>query len=209
MEWVEWIEWIQHTLTTADRLWLLLGGLLLVLLSGKRMRRRQMRKMPARDNIPGYALLYADQKQEGRGTEDFGKLLYSEKYDLQGKPDYVFCSRILGKLVPVELKSGSIGEDPLPHRGDYLQLAAYFLILEDVYGKRPAYGRLVYRDYMFEIRNTRKVRKDVFRTMKEMEDMLRCGVGKPKNSFSHCRPCICSGTVCQFSETKIEGETEE
>lgn len=183
--------------------------LLLLLLPAKLLLRRQMRKLPARDDIPGYALLYADQKREGKGTEDFGKLLYSERYDLQGKPDYVFRSRFLGRIVPVELKSGSIGEADLPHEGDYLQLAAYFLILEDVYGKRPTFGRLVYRDYMFEIRNTRKVRKDVFRTMREMQDMLRYGVGKPKNSFAHCRPCICNGTVCQFSETKIEGETEE
>ncbi len=190
--------------------WAILGicFLLLFLLLGKTVPHRQIRKLPARDDITGYALLYADQKQEGRGTEDFGKLLYSERYDLQGKPDYVFRSRLLGKIVPVELKSGSIGEEALPHYGDYLQLAAYFLILEDVYGKRPAYGRLVYQDYMFEIRNTRKVRKDVFRTMKEMQEMLRCGVGKPNNSFAHCRPCICNGTVCQFSETEIEGDEE-
>lgn len=206
---LEWVEWIKHTLTTADWLFLCIFCLLLLLLPAKLLPRRQMRKLPARDDIPGYALLYADQKQEGKGTEDFGKLLYSERYDLQGKPDYVFRSRFLGKIVPVELKSGSIGEEDLPHEGDYLQLAAYFLILEDVYGKRPAFGRLVYRDYMFEIRNTRKVRKDVFRTMREMQEMLRYGVGKPKNSFAHCRPCICNGTVCQFSEAEIEGETEE
>ena len=182
--------------------------LLLFSLLRKKVVRRQMRKLPAREDVAGYALLYADQKREGRGTEDFGRLLYSERYDLQGKPDYVFRSRILGRIVPVELKSGSIGEAEEPHYGDYLQLAAYFLILEDVYGKRPAFGRLVYRDYMFEIQNTRRVRKDVFRTMKEMQEMLRCGVGKPNNSFAHCRPCICNGTVCQFSGTEIEGDEE-
>lgn len=212
MEWVEGLEgleWLQARLTTADMLYLALGGLLLLVLLGKRLRHRRLRKMPARDDMPGYALLYADQKREGRGTEDFGKLLYSEKYDIQGKPDYVFCSRILGRIVPMELKSGSIGEAPCPHEGDYLQLAAYFLILEDVYGKRPAFGRLVYQDYMFEIRNTRRVRRDVIRTLREMEKMLHSGVGQPKNSFSHCRPCICNGTVCAFSGVKREGELEE
>ena len=143
-------DFLKNGLTAAD--WLVIGValLLLLLLLCKAAGHRQFRKLPARDTVVGYALLYADQKREGKGTEDFGKLLYSERYDLQGKPDYIFRSRFLGRLVPVELKSGSIGEDELPHYGDYLQLAAYFLILEDVYKKRPAFGRLVYQDYMFE-----------------------------------------------------------
>lgn len=199
-------DFLKNNLTAADWIVIGVGLLLLALLLCKAAGHRQFRKLPARDTVAGYALLYADQKQEGKGTEDFGKLLYSERYDLQGKPDYVFRSRFLGRLVPVELKSGSIGEEDLPHYGDYLQLAAYFLILEDVYKKRPAFGRLVYQDYMFEIRNTRKVRRDVFRTMKEMQEMLRYGVGKPNCSFAHCRPCICNGTVCEFSEAKQEGE---
>ena len=186
--------------------WLLLGivALLAVLLLLKHAR-PALRKMTARDDIPGYALLYADQKHGRGATEDFGKLLYSAKYDLQGKPDYVFSSRLFRKIVPVELKSGSIGEAEEPHHGDYLQLAAYFLILEDVYGKKPAFGRLVYRDYMFEIKNTAKIRREVLTTVKDMRQMLIDGIAEPKPSFAHCRPCVCNGTVCRFSETEIEG----
>ena len=124
-----------------------------------------------------------------------------------------FCiprnSRLLGRIVPVELKSGCIGEAEEPHHGDFLQLAAYFLILEDVYGKRPAYGRLVYRDYMFEIKNTARVRREVLKTVQEMRQMLRDGIAEPKPSFAHCRPCVCNGTVCQFSETEIEGVNDD
>ena len=163
-----------------------------------------IQKLTARDDIRGYALIYADQKQGGKGETDFGKLLYSAKYELQGKPDYVFQSPIGKKIVPVELKSGSIGEEKLPHHGDFLQLCTYFLILEDVYGQKPPFGRIVYRDYMFEIKNTAKVRNEVLQTVKEMREMLQYGVGKAKPSFAHCRPCICNGTVCQFSETEIE-----
>ena len=136
---------------------LLCVAVLLVVLLCIRHGRPALKKLTARDDIPGYALLYADRKQDK--NEDFGRLLYSAKYDLQGRPDYVFCSRLLRRIVPVELKSGCIGEAEEPHHGDFLQLAAYFLILEDVYGKRPAYGRLVYRDYMFEIKNTARVRR--------------------------------------------------
>lgn len=190
--------------------WVILGiaFLLLVLLLVKNAK-PTMRKLTARDDVRGYALIYADQKQSKKREEDFGKLLYSAKYELQGKPDYVFQSPILKKIVPVELKSGAIGEADSPHHGDLLQLGAYFLILEDVYGQKPPFGRLVYQDYMFEIKNTAKLRNEVLGTMKEMREMLQYGVGKAKPSFATCRPCVCNGTVCQFSETEIvKGEAE-
>ena len=163
---------------------LLCVAVLLVVLLCIRHGRPALKKLTARDDIPGYALL-------------------------QGRPDYVFCSRLLRRIVPVELKSGCIGEAEEPHHGDFLQLAAYFLILEDVYGKRPAYGRLVYRDYMFEIKNTARVRREVLKTVQEMRQMLRDGIAEPKPSFAHCRPCVCNGTVCQFSETEIEGVNDD
>ncbi|MBQ7084015.1 MAG: hypothetical protein IJM95_02065, partial [Anaerotignum sp.] len=74
-----------------------------------------IQKLTARDDVRGYSLIYADQKQGKRHEEDFGKLLYSAKYELQGKPDYVFQSPFLKKIVPVELKSGEIDEEDMPH----------------------------------------------------------------------------------------------
>lgn len=198
----EWFDQMGSRLTPADGIIVVVICLLAALLFFKNAKPK-LQKLTARDDIRGYTLIYADQKKGGKGQEDFGKLLYSAKYELQGKPDYVFQSPIRRQIVPVELKSGSIGEDELPHHGDYLQLCAYFLLLEDVYGQKPPFGRLVYRDYMFEIKNTRKVRNEVLQTMKEMREMLEYGYGKANPSFSHCRPCICNGTVCEFSETEI------
>ena len=183
--------------------------LLLLLLLVKKGK-PNVQKLTARDDVRGYALIYADQKQGKRHEEDFGKLLYSAKYELQGKPDYVFQSPILKKIVPVELKSGEIDEEDMPHHGDLLQLGAYFLILEDVYGQKPPFGRIVYQDYMFEIKNTAKLRNEVLGIMKEMREMLQYGVGKAKPSFATCRPCVCNGTVCEFSETEIfKGDEEQ
>ena len=196
MEWLEsWKSLLEYR-TAAE-----LAGIAVVLLLCLFLRRggRRLRKLPARDTLRGYTLIYADQKG-GAGQEDFGKLLYSARYGLQGKPDYVFRSRLGGRIVPVELKSGRIGDALEPHRGDYLQLAAYFLLLEDVYGKRPRFGRLVYADYMFEVRNTAGVRREVLRTMAEMRRMLETGEGHAESSFVHCRHCVCTGTVCEFSE---------
>ncbi len=190
--------------------WVVIGILcLLVLLLFLKNGKPKIQKLTARDDVRGYSLIYADQKQGKRHEEDFGKLLYSAKYELQGKPDYVFQSPIMKKIVPVELKSGSIDEEELPHHGDLLQLGAYFLILEDVYGQKPPFGRIVYQDYMFEIKNTAKIRNEVLATMKEMREMLQYGVGKAKPSFANCRPCVCNGTVCQFSETEILGGNED
>ena len=193
----------------ADWAIIIIVCLLLLLLFAKNAK-PNIQKLTARDDVRGYSLIYADQKQGKRHEEDFGKLLYSAKYELQGKPDYVFQSPILKKIVPVELKSGEIDEEDMPHHGDLLQLGAYFLILEDVYGQKPPFGRIVYQDYMFEIRNTAKIRNEVLATMKEMREMLQYGVGKTKPSFATCRPCVCNGTVCQFSETEIvKGEEEQ
>ncbi|MDD4844909.1 MAG: hypothetical protein PHU31_11380 [Anaerotignum sp.] len=164
-----------------------------------------MKKLPLSNRMGGYSLIYADQKQNGKNEEDFGKLLYSAAYELQGKPDYIYKKRLGKGIVPVELKSGSIGDEPLPHRGDLLQLGAYFLILEDVYQVRPKFGRLAYRDYMFVVKNTRSLRKEVQGTVKEMREMLIYGVGKPNPSFATCRFCICKGTVCTYSDTEIIG----
>ena len=183
---------------------------LLILLLLVKNAKPNIQKLTARDDVRGYALIYADQKQGKKHEEDFGKLLYSAKYELQGKPDYVFQNPITKKIVPVELKSGAIDEADFPHHGDLLQLGAYFLILEDVYGQRPPFGRIVYQDYMFEIKNTAKIRNEVLGTMKEMRDILLYGAGKAKPSFATCRPCVCNGTVCEFSETEIfKGEEEQ
>ena len=130
----DWFKNIVGSFGLMDWAILAVFGLLLLLLLLKKGK-PNIQKLTARDDVRGYALIYADQKQGKKHEEDFGKLLYSAKYELQGKPDYIFQSPVLKKIVPVELKSGVIDEEEMPHHGDLLQLGAYFLILEDVYGQ--------------------------------------------------------------------------
>lgn len=135
--------------------------------------------------------------------EEGGKLLTSEKYDLQGKPDYIFRTLLGGAYIPVELKSTQLKEDEfLPHEGDLMQLVAYFLIIEDVYGKRPKHGRLIYKNRMFIIRNTRSLRRQLTGYLKEMRQMLQTGKGEADPSFPKCRNCVCRGTVCIWNEER-------
>lgn len=143
--------------------------------------------------IFGAYIIYSDQGQN--------KLLVSEKYNLQGKPDYIFKTRLTGKYIPVEIKSTQLKEDEeYPHEGDLMQLVAYFLIIEDVYHRRPKNGRLIYKNRMFIVKNTRKLRRQLKNYLREMRRMLETGKGEAFPDFPKCRNCVCQGTVCQWYE---------
>ncbi|HQD50722.1 MAG TPA: CRISPR-associated protein Cas4 [Defluviitaleaceae bacterium] len=145
-------------------------------------------------------LIYTDQHESKKDPNvEYGKVLYSPKYDLRGKPDYIFEKILSKNLIPVELKSATIKEDNIqPYEGDLMQLAAYFLIIEDVYKKRPKEGRLIYNNYMFIIKNTWFLRRKVKNLLADMRDMLKNGEQNVNPSYVKCRYCICKGTVCEF-----------
>ncbi len=135
----------------------------------------------------GYRLVYFD-----------GKLLKSEEHNLSGRPDMIY-KRFWGRaLIPVELKSG---ESDYPRQGDLMQLAAYFIIIEEAFGIRPRKGRLIYRNTMFIIRNTKKLRKELLAIADIMNDALEGDIRfQPEPSFVNCRYCRCRGTVCEFCD---------
>ncbi len=148
----------------------------------------------------GADIIYTDQKEKNKSPYvEYGKILYSKKYDIKGKPDYIFKKRWTGDLIPVELKSGTIKKDNIkPYEGDMMQLAAYFLIIEDVYHKRPKEGRLIYSNYMFIIRNTWKLRRKTKHILADMRNMLETGEQSVNPNFIKCRYCICRETVCEY-----------
>lgn len=76
-----------------------------------------------------------------------GTSLYSKRYRLTGKPDYIL--REGGALIPVEVKPSR--RSPEPYEGDLLQLAAYCLLIEETTGNAPPYGLLRYADATFAI----------------------------------------------------------
>lgn len=162
------------------------------------------KKRPSKLSMIGYKIVYTDQKEKTKlKGVDYGVILYSAKYDIQGKPDYIFKSVFGSNFVPVEIKSGLIKNEPMPHKGDFMQLAAYFLLIEDVYGVKPKFGMLIYKDYMFKIRNTARIRKEVLKQLHEMRQMLETGKGRiPEPSFVKCRYCVCNHTVCKFCEKR-------
>lgn len=142
--------------------------------------------------VPRASAIYLDEK----GV----KMLSDEALGLQGKPDMIFETWLLKKYIPLEIKSGKLKEE-WPHQGDLYQLVAYFILIEAVYDKRPPYGKLVYANKTFKVRNTRKLRKEVLEIMAQMRNMLEGEIEVTTTSdYMKCRHCVCRETVCEWTE---------
>lgn len=162
------------------------------------IRPKSIRKTNSKSLAPfGYTLFYTDQNtKKKKPNVIYKKLLFSKKYNIQGKPDFVY--KKFKTCYVIELKSGAIKDAPIPHTGDLLQLVAYFLIIEDLYGYKVKKGKLIYSDYCFIVRNTRYLRKYLLNVLEDMRYMLKTGEGEAECSFVHCRYCMCRQTVCEF-----------
>ena len=171
-----------------------LGCILVLMLIFGRGTVSELKRMP---KLLMWKILYTDMYSENKKDGvTYGTILHSEKYDLQGKPDIIYRHRLTGAVMPVEVKSGQTEE---PHRGDLLQVGAYMLIAEDIYGKRPRKAILSYKNTCFVIRNTHSLRRDVLTTAERMRKMLITGEEEPVSTFANCRSCVCDGTVCEYS----------
>jgi len=155
-------------------------------------------KLPGR----GYELIYSDQKQSEREADViYSTILCCSALDISGKPDYIFRHKKKG-LYPVELKSGEIKEKDEPHPGDLMQLAAYFAIAEEHFGGKCTEGLIIYKDFMFKVKNTKRLRRKLKGVLGDMRDMLKTGEAEPAASFVACKNCVCKGTVCEYCEEK-------
>jgi len=151
--------------------------------------------------MPFCRMIYSDSKAGAeKENVEYGTILKCSKLDIQGKPDFVFESKVFKHIVPVEIKSGTIKDEAFPHEGDMMQLAAYFAIAEEEYGTRPKYGRLIYSDYMFDIKNTAKLRRQLEETVSQMRLMLDGQKFEIEADYVKCRYCVCRKTVCEFCE---------
>jgi len=111
--------------------------------------------------------------------------LFSRRYRLTGKPDYIVQKE--NQCIPVEVKSG---KGPHPHQSQVLQLAAYCQILEDTSGVFVPEGILVYNNVPYTIRFDPKLRFELESAMKIMRASLRSGVVKLNHHEpGRCRHC--------------------
>ncbi len=163
-----------------------LVALVALLFNELRARRRQPR--PARQarkaaqGLPEGKIVYQD-------ADGSGAPLLATSHPLSGKPDYVILSPE-GAPIPVELKLTIESDQPQGHH--VMQLAAYFVILEDLYDQPPIYGVLRYANTDFTIQYTEALKRKVLRLLAEME---RCDEQHPP-ALTHQLPSKCR--VCPF-----------
>lgn len=112
--------------------------------------------------MPNGRIIYDDASEWEHPNQSF----YDQRYGLIGRPDYLIKRK--DAVIPVEVKSGQIQNSP--HPGDILQLAAYCLLMESFYGKRPTSGVLRYANKTFQIDFTLSL-EDQLKSV--LEDMRR------------------------------------
>lgn len=112
------------------------------------------------------------------------KPLYDPVSGLTGRPDYLVEEN--GAIIPVEVKSGRA--PTLPYDSHVYQLAAYCLLVERTYDKRPPYGILRYRDHTFAIDYSPELENE----LEDLLDAIRLQERRGEANRSHQEPGRCA-----------------
>jgi CRISPR-associated exonuclease Cas4 len=155
-----------------SRLFFLLLGLELLLLWLARRGR-------ARSGLPRGRVVYTDTG----GWNRLERPLFSREHLLTGKPDYLVVDG--ADIIPVEVKSGPAPVQPYPSHA--LQLAAFCLLVEECYGRRPTYGIIKYTDRTFEMDYTPEFEDRLLATV----DRMRVALIEGHAPGSHDEPRRC------------------
>ena len=123
-------------------------------------------------------ILYSDQRNNA-------KVLFSAKYNLQGKPDYILEDEALN-LIPVEIKSVSLKR---PDPGHVLQLAAYCLLIEEALHRSVRYGVIEYANRSFKIPWNNKLRYKLLSALTQMQLDLSLYSATPTHNRNKCTTC--------------------
>jgi len=131
-----------------------------------------------RYNIPKGTITYTDLNIPA-------KPLFSPRYHLAGKPDYIIKQN--QKFIPVEVKAGSSQH---PKRNHVLQLAAYCALVEETFNTFVPCGLLVYNNASYTIPFDPQLRFELEETMHRIRENLRNQQMKRNhNDPGKCRFC--------------------
>ncbi len=153
---------------------------------------QKSRAARAAAGMPEGRIVYEDMD---RGRPPEGPLI-SRKWRLVGKPDYLLESD--EGVIPVEVKSAALPRSGHPYWGHVLQLAAYCLLVEEVYGKRPPHGFIRYRDKTVQVPYTDDLRSALLDTLMDMQMALfASGMERSHQEPWRCAHCgmayVCGG----------------
>lgn len=117
--------------------------------------------------------------------------LFSRTFRLAGKPDYLIQED--GEIIPVEVKSGRT--PARPYDSHVYQLAAYCLLVSDLYGRRPTHGIIRYPNRQFVVPYDEQLEDDLLHLM----DAMRFDANSANVHRSHEHAARC--TACSFRYT--------
>lgn len=136
--------------------------------------------------LPEGRVLYSDTGLRREVLEP----LYADDLGLVGRPDYLVESK--EGLVPVEVKSGRTPSKPFDSH--IYQLAAYCVLVQRNYRKRPPYGIIRYPQRSFAVEFTKELENQVRGLIDDMRSALE--MSEMHRSHEQARRC----TSCGFGE---------
>lgn len=148
------------------------------------------RRGRVRAGLPPGRVIYADTG----GWRRPQRPLFSKAFHLTGRPDYLVVEG--ADVVPIEVKSGPAPAQPYPSH--VLQLAAYCLLVEAHYERRPSYGIIKYADAAFEVDYTPQLERELVATLDDMRADL--AAGEAPRDHDDPRRCAACGQNARCAE---------
>jgi CRISPR-associated exonuclease Cas4 len=159
---------------------MLLAGFVLLLLAAALFWLSTRQRKQA--GLPGGRVIYTDTRAWG----PLEKPLYAAGLGLTGKPDYLVEQD--GRILPVEVKTGRT--PPAPYDAHVYQVAAYCLLVEKTYGRRPPYGIIHYPARDFAVDYTPELESALLDLLAEMRrDERRDSVDRSHEDPARCQGC--------------------
>jgi len=132
--------------------------------------------------LPGGRVIYTDTRAWGRVEQP----LTDRELGLTGKPDYLVEKD--GRIIPVEVKTGHTPS--APYDSHIFQVAAYCLLVERTYGKRPPYGIIHYPSRDFAVDYTAELESSLLDQLADIKrDEVRSNVLRSHEDPARCRGC--------------------
>jgi CRISPR-associated exonuclease Cas4 len=136
-----------------------------------------------KSGMPQGEVLYEDASGQAEGQ------FMSKRLLMAGKPDYLIKDRN-GDLIPVEVKSSNAPRAGRPYASHLMQLAAYFLLLEDVLQRPVPYGLIRYRNRTLRVANTDELRARLMEVIAQMRRFMARDVARrTHNRAQRCSRC--------------------
>ena len=168
----------------------ILAGVLILV-----MTKRQRVKLA----LPSGEVVYED------NPESPGRLLYSHRLKVMGKPDLLIKQKTM--IIPVEVKTGKTPREP--YQTHIMQLVTYCHLVEENYHVRPTYGIIRYPNQEFPIQYTEALEQELQRIVGEMR--VKRGwedVHRSHNQHGKCASCgfreVCSERLDQEQQIKLK-----